>query len=387
MNKEPIHIQDKMRRIWVIVIFLCFPFLLGPHSSLCQETLPVLVIERDVPQVLNHAAMVNHTTYVVNLSDTLLQLTLRLVIPSGIYKESQFYPRFGKNAQLDFPMHSPFQVEIREFHVLDKPLIEKEVGRVSYIWKDVALPPHEAAIIYFDNYLGEVRIFHTSEGLDLSGLIITTNYQASLNNNEAEISLAYQVKNTTNEEIKLLQFELFFPDTIMSVGKSGENLQLLDVTQYCLASGVQIQPWIIRDGFGNMAQGNSISVQWETLHPGEEHHFFASFTGRKKREKGEIYPLFIVNGRMDGTRLLEPTIVESEKDINVGRFYYTHYATTVPDSKIFKLKPETIEVVPAEKIPEPTFATLLPEEVLSGPIPPPTEMPMEGEEVPQTIPP
>jgi len=375
-----------MLKIGLIFFFIFFTFLTASNPSLSEEPLPVLVVERDVPVVFNHTAMVNHTSYVVNLSDTPLKVTLRSPIPQAMYKESKAYPRFGKDAQLDLPMYYPSEVEIQEFHVLDRPLIEKKRDEVAYIWENVLLPPHEAAIIYFDSYLGEARMFHTPEGINLSGLSIITNYQTFLNQDTAEFSLSYDVRNTSNQKMKFLQFEFFFPDTIMSVGKSGENIKLLDVTKYCLSSGVQIQPWGIKDGFGNMAEGNSIFIQWETLNPGEGHHFYAVFTGEKKTEKGEIYPLLIVNCRMDGTRLLQPTVVESEENINVGRFYYTQYATTIPDSKLFKFEKDRIKVVAAENVREPTFATLLPEELPSGPVPPPTDMQMEGEQVPQAIP-
>jgi len=388
---KSLYFQNKIWKIGFVFFFIFFTSLITFNPSLSKEPLPILVVERDVPQVFNHTAIVNHTTYVVNLSDISLEVTLRSVIPQSMYKESKVYPQFGKNAQLDLPMYYPSKVEIKEFNVLDRPLIEKGgkggrgIDEATYIWKNVSLSPHEAAIIYFDNYLGEADIFHTPEGLNVSGLSIITNYQALLDNDTAEISLSYDVKNTSNQKMNFLQFEVFFPDAIMSVGKSGENIKLLDVTKYCFSSGVQIQPLIMKDGFGNIAQGNSVFIQWKTLNPKESHQLFAVFTGKKKSEKGEIYPLLIVNCRMDGTSLLQPTVVESEENINVGRFYYTQYATTIPDSKLFKFEKDKIKVVAAEKVSEPTFATLLPEEPLSGPVPFPTDMQGEGEIVPQTL--
>jgi len=383
---KSLHFQNRMLKIGMVLSFIFFIFLINSSPSLSEEEpISVLVVERDVPQVFNHTTIVNHTSYVVNLSDTPLKVTLRLVIPSGMYREGEIYPQFGESAQLDLPMYFPSEVEIEEFNVLEKPVIEKK-DEVTYIWENVPLPPHEAAIIYLDNYLGEAKIFHTPEGLNMSGLSIMTNYQAFLSNDTAEISLAYEVKNTSNQKMEFLQFESFLPDTIMSVGKSGEDVKLLDVTQYCLSSGVQIQPWIIKDGFGNIAEGNSILIQWKTLNPGECHHFFAVFTGEKKSEKGEVYPLLIINCQIDGARFLRPLIVESEENINVGRFYYTQYATTIPDSKLFKFEKGKIKVVAAEKVQEPTFATFLPEELPSGPISPPTDMQMEKNElVPQTL--
>ena len=164
-------------------------------------------------------------------------------------------------------------------------------------------------------------------------------------------------------------------------------MQLLDITRYCLSSGVQIEPWTIADGFGNAAEGHSILSRWKVLEPGQSDRLEASFFGVKAREKGEIYPLFIINGRMDGTRLLEPTVVESMTDINVGRFYYTHYATAIPDSTLFKFSEDDITVVSAAEVEQPTFVTYVPKEIPTGPISPPSAGSIEGGEVPQIVPP
>ena len=65
-------------------------------------------------------------------------------------------------------------------------------------------------------------------------------------------------------------------------------------------------------------------------------------------------------------------MVESERDISVGRFYYTEYATSIPDKLLFKLEKDKIEVVPAEIISRPTYTTVIPEikKPLTGPVPP-----------------
>jgi len=379
------YFKDGLVKVGLIIFFIFSISLIFSTLCLSEEPLPILVVERDVPQVFNHTAIVNHTAYVVNLSDTACKVTLESVIPENMYRKSKSYPRFGKDAQLDMPMYYPSQVEIKNFNVLGEPEIEKKIDEVSYIWRDISIQAHQAAIIYFDNYLGKANMFHAPDGFKISGLSVITDYRASMiDENVAQLSLNYTIKNISNQKIEFLQFELFFPDTIMNVGENGKNIRLFDVAKYCLSSGVQIQPWIIKDGFGNMAQGNSIFIQWKTLDPGEEHQFFAVFTGTKKYDKGEIYPLLIINCRMDGTKLLQPTTIESKKNISIGRFYYTQYSTAIPDSKLFKFEKEKIKVVAAKEVQKPTFATFLPEEVPSGPVIPPA-IQKEEKAIPQTL--
>jgi len=70
-------------------IFCLFSFILCSLSGifdfvLAKEPFPLLVIERDVPRVIDRMVVVNHRAFVVNLSETSLEVNLRLVIPKAL---------------------------------------------------------------------------------------------------------------------------------------------------------------------------------------------------------------------------------------------------------------------------------------------------------------
>lgn len=354
-------------------------------SAFAQEPLPLLVIERDVPRIFNRIVAVNHRAYVVNLSDTPVNVDLRYLIPKDLYREEEAF--FGKEVELDLPLYYPQQVEIKEYQELGQPVIKKGETEVIFAWKNVSLSPNEAAVIQFENYLGPLSIFYTSEGFDFSGLRVEKDYESFLEEDIAYFSLHYDIKNLSDHKFEFFQFEVFFPDTIMMAKEDGGNVQLLDVNQYCMSSNAYIQKWIINDGFGNQVQAYGVLSQKRTFSPGEQYTFFVNFTGKRKSEIGEIYPLLIVRCRIQGVKLLNPLIVQSEKNIKVGRFYYTEYATSIPDSQLFKFEEKEIKVVSAEKFPQSTFVTIIPqiEGPLTGPVPPPPGL-EEMEGAPELVP-
>jgi len=365
-------IQKISAEVKVVRIFICLLFYFFCLSGvvLAENPLPLLVIERDVPIYIGDRFIVNHTTYVVNLSESQLETNLSCFIPERLYRKEDTF--FGKEVQLDLSMYYPQQVEIKEYHELGEPKIEKIQDKIVFSWKGVTLPPHEAAIVQYENYLGPESMFYTPEGFNFSGLKVKTRYQCSLDNTDANFFLHYDLENGSGHKVEFLQFEVFFPDTIMMAGKEGKDVSLLEVTGYCMSSNALIQKWVIEDGFGNQTQSHGVFSQKRFFNPGEKLSFFVSFSGKKKTERGEIYPLIILRCRIQGVKLFEPIMVESERDISVGRFYYTEYATSIPDKLLFKLEKDKIEVVPAEIISRPTYTTVIPEikKPLTGPVPP-----------------
>lgn len=362
----------------VTFVFVIFCFSFSSIITLAQNSLPVLVIERDVPRHIDDRFIVNHSAYVVNLSESTLKINLKSFIPERLYRKEDAF--FGKDVQLDLPLYYPQEVEIKKYHELGEPEIEKVQDKIVFSWRDVTLPPHDAAIVRYENYLGPESIFYTSEGFNFSGLKVKADYKCSLENDDVNFYLYYDLENTSQQRFEFLQFEVFFPDTIMMVGEEGKDVSLFEVTGYCMSSNALIQKWIIEDGFGNQTQSHSVFSQKRVFNPGEKLNFFVSFSGKKKTERGEIYPLIILRCRMQGVKLLEPLRVESEENISVGHFYYTEYATSIPDKWLFKFDKNKIEVVPAEIISKPTYTTVIPEpeEVITGPIPPP-KMQLEEE--------
>ena len=281
-------------------------------------------------------------------------------------------------------MYYPQQVEVKKYHDLERPIIGKRETEVIYTWNGVSLPPHEAAVVQLENYLGPVSMFYTPQGFDFSGLVVKTDYRCSSHRNNAHLSLHYDLQNVSRYKFEFLQLEVFFPDTIMMAGESGEDIQLFEVVQYCMSSNAHINKWIMDDGFRNQARGNSVLSRRRIFASGDHHRFFVTFSGKRKSKMGEIYPLLVLNCRMQGIKLLEPLIVQSKKNIRVGHFCYTEYVTSVPDSKLFKFDEEEIRVVFAEEVTKPTFATVVPEpeEPLSDLFPPPSEMERESKPAP-----
>ncbi len=321
-----------------------------------QSTQPsILVIERDVPQTRNFVPVINHEAMIVNLSEEDLTIDIKSPVPKELYVIGEFYPAFMEMSLLSEPRYYPYEVEISDYTLLDRAAIEENDEEVIFHWRGVRIAPGKAVIAQYDNYFGDVTQFYREDGLALFDLFIHTSYSASFQSGEALFALSYDMENRGKEDMEFVEFRLFFPD-ITFLGEENAPTKMVEVTELSVSPNVEPYRGFICDGFGNTAEGTIFPVSVGRLKPEEHYKFFVKVKGIKKMERGEIYPLVTVRYRMAGERIWPPTIVSSEKSLEMKNFYYHYPSLVFPDRKLFKLGPKSVEVVESKSVSKPTFS-------------------------------
>jgi hypothetical protein len=67
--------------------------------------------------------------------------------------------------------------------------------------------------------------------------------------------------------------------------------------------------------------------------------------GKNVAKKGDSYPLLTFQYRMKGTPIWPPTILKSNKKLEITRYTYRHANLILPDNKLFRFEPDGVKVV------------------------------------------
>jgi len=315
-------------------------------KSAKKQASNILVIDRDVPQTrVGFEPVVNHEAMVVNLSDKTVTVDIESPIPRGLYVEKKFFPAFGNDSLLSLPMHFPEKVAVSDYKILERPIIDRKNGETVFRWKNVAIPPKQAAIAQYDNYMGPRSQFYTGEGLRILGLDIRNSHKASvIDGGKAVVfEIYYDFENRGHEEVKSVLMDLILPDKIF--GEEGkEPVNLFDVTDAVASPEIKIMRGMLGDGFGKPAEGTIFTFAVDAIKPGKSVGFWIKVIGKKMAGEGSSYPLLSFQGQTDGSPVWPPTQVKSNKQLNITRYSYRYANLILPDKRLFRFDPSGVRV-------------------------------------------
>jgi hypothetical protein len=311
-----------------------------------QEPMSLYIIERDTLQTRNFTPIVNHQTMVFNPGEKPVTLELISKIPAGKDREGGGYPAFLGDSLLPDPLFSIIEISPKKTSYLARPETISEKGHVSYVWKGITLPPGENVIAQYDNFLGEQNYYWKKDGFDFQGLKAKTAYEVrKVDSSDWELSLKYDIQNTTKNSIKELVFGVFVP--VRQIGRESETV-FLDIRQIC--SSPNVEPFQITksDGFGEAAFGVAGNLMIRELEAGSKASFIIRIVGFQGNEKGTIWPLINVSGRILELAVWPQTIVKANVPISEERFNYLSYNLVIKDNRMFVLSRKGITVKSAQ---------------------------------------
>lgn len=313
------------------------------------ELTSVLLVERDVPQTrVDFDPVINHEALVVNLSDKTIEVDIESQIPKGLYVVKKFFPAFGEESLLAMPMYYPQEVNVSDYKILQRPSIEeKKDGEAIFSWNSISILPKQAIIAQYDNYFGNLGQFYTKDGLKVLELFLRTSYTASLKEGGKVVAfeLNYDLENKGKSEIEDIVMDIILPDEVYPEGENSV-VKLFEVTEAYASPNIKVDRGMLGDGFGKAATGTIFTVRIGKIKPGESHKLSMKVEGKRMAERGESYPLFTFQYRTKGDHIWPPTTLKSKKELEITKFYYKEANIILPDSKLFRFKPEKIEVVP-----------------------------------------
>lgn len=333
-------------KILKVFLIFCLAFAvigtLPASSAQVEETLAV--IERDTLQTRNFAPVINHEAMVVNLTGKALTVDIRSPFPAGKYIKDSSLAAFGKDSLLGAPLFSPFEAPVKEHMVLEKPALEEKGADISYYWNKVTIPAENAAIAQYDNYYGPVTAFYRPDGLDVEGLRVTGDYSVTKQDTMFRFKFVFTLKNSGTQDIDEMFFRFFLPNAL-ALDEKGDLHTLVEPDEIWSSENLTVTISTIIDGFGNAARGIDATMEIGTLNAGAEIQGVLQIDFKKKVEEGDIFPIFNLLGRRKLTRLWPATIISGEAIKSVKSFHYLFYNLVITDSRLFKLKKDSIEVV------------------------------------------
>jgi len=324
---------------------LALVMVLMPCMGSGGETERLYVIERDTLQTRNFTPIINHETMLFNLGDRPLSLELNSPIPAGKFVKGKYYPAFLEESLLPDPLFSPIEVTTKKTSYLAKPEIKTAGDKTSFVWKKVAIPPGEAMIAQYDNYLGEPSLYWSKDGLEVFGLTIRTNYSAQRKAGDGVLSFDYELANATGSELSDLMLDVFIPLRLINETK---ETTLLELKEIAFSPNAEIAQVTKADGFGRATSGVSIILWSRSLAQNGKLHFFLRLMGGRTTETGEIWPIITIRGRSLQQPLWPPTRIKMEEKVNEGRFSYVSYNLVIQDSRVLRISPQAITMVPAK---------------------------------------
>lgn len=324
---------------------LALVMVLMPCRGSGGETERLYVIERDTLQTRNFTPIINHETMLFNLGDRPLSLELNSSIPAGKFVKGKHYPAFLEESLLPDPLFSPIEVAPKKTSYLAKPEIRTAGDKTTFVWKKVAIPPGEAMIAQYDNYLGEPSLYWSKDGLDVFGLTIRTSYSTQSKAGDGMVSFDYELANATGSELSDLMLDVFIP--LRLIGETKETT-LLELKEISFSPNAEIAQVTKADGFGRATSGVSIILWSRSLAQNDKLHFFLRLIGGRTTETGEIWPIIAIRGRSLQQPLWPPTRIKMEEKVNEGRFSYVAYNLVIQDSRVLRISPQAITVVPAK---------------------------------------
>lgn len=315
-----------------------------------DKSTSILLIERDIPQTrVGFDPVVNHEALVVNLSDETIKVDIESPIPKGFYVVKKFFPTFGHDSLLAVPMQFPQQVTISDYKILERPLIDTKNDETVFRWTNISIPAKQAVIAQYDNYFGSRSQFYTTAGLKILELDIRTSFRASFIDGGKGVvfELYYDLENRGKEEIEDILMDVILPDSVyQEEGKP--PVQLFEAADAVASPEVKVDRGMLGDGFGNAAVGTIFTISIQSIKPGNSHNLWMKVIGKKVAKSGDSYPLLTFQYRMKGNPIWPSTILKSKKKLEIIRFSYRHTNLILPDSKLFRFKPDGVKIVQME---------------------------------------
>jgi hypothetical protein len=329
------------------------------NEGASSEPVPVLVVERGIPQTRNFIPIVNHEALIVNKSEEEVTIEIESPVPKDLYLKGEFYPAFMEESLVSEPMSYPHEVEIKDSTLLGPPVIDEksDPNYVLFRWSNIRIPAKEAVIAQYDNYFGELTRYYKNEGFKIFDLSINTSYDTSLKDGEMSFDLYYDMENQGKKLIEFINFQLFFPYVVTFFEKGSEkdkDVELLKPTEISISPDISPYRGFMSDGFGNPAEGNIFAVSVDKLMPQEHYKFLVKVKGINKVGIGRICPLITSRYRMQADRIWPATNIKSKKILQITNFYYYYVNLVFPDSNFFELGPGSVEVKAAKDVLKPT---------------------------------
>lgn len=321
------------------IVFLAFMTFITvpvwPANSADKEPLPVYVIERDTLQTRNFTPIINHQTMVVNLGERPLSLSLSSRFPKHMDKKGDGYPAFLDDSLISDPLFTPLEITPKKVSYLVQPEITVGAADVSYLWNKVVLPPGESVVAQYDNYYGEQDYYWKDYGFDFHGLRVKTDYSAQpQKNGQVELTLSFEITNTTNDAVQDLGLGVFVPVQQLLKDRS---VTFLKLEKICTSANIEASKLTKADGFGEAAEGVAASISIKELQPGKQEKFFLCISGSHPVEAVTSWPIVTVTGRSIRTAIWPATTVSTETPINEARFSYLSYNLVIKDHQRFRL--------------------------------------------------
>jgi hypothetical protein len=319
----------------------------APCAAMSQtDDAPLYIIERDTLQTRNFVAIVNHETMAVNLGEANLELDLTSPIPAGKNHSGPFYPAFLEDSLLPDPLFAPLEVAPTKVSYLDRPQQIDTDKTLSFIWPQVALPPGEAVIAQYDNFLGEKNFYHRPTGLDIFGLEIATDYRAVKQDKDRwQLTLAYTLSNDTDADLSNLVLDIFVP-LIQHTGNEEDKQEnvLMTPEEICSSPDLEVARMTRVDGFSTAATGLAALLRLKNLEAGQQHSCFIRVVGLLESQTGTLWPILSLRGRSLQQAIWPPTQIEPKPATKESRFSYLSYNLVLQDSRVFTLSPEGFQV-------------------------------------------
>jgi hypothetical protein len=319
----------------------------GSSKDKKEQVHPVLLVERDVPQTrVGFDPIVNHEALIVNLSKDAITLDIESSIPEGRYVVKQFFPAFGRNTLLGMPMEYPQKIEVSKFDVLETPTIDTKSGKTVFRWKNVSIPPGQAAIAQYDNYMGPLSQYYTTSGLRILDVDIRSSYKVSFmdDGKAVVLDLSYEIENLGREELQALLMDIIVPDKAFSDG-SDSLTQLFETADAVASPEIQMMRGMLGDGFGKVAEGTIFNISIDSIKPGQSRTFWMKVIGKNWTKDGKSYPLISFQGQTTGSPIWPATKLKSKKKLQITTHSYRHANLILPDKRLFKFGPSEVTIV------------------------------------------
>ena len=350
-----------------------------PSPTLTPTTIStstqILVVERDAIRSTalwspNEALVVNHEIFLLNDLNQSITVNFSSFVLKDKYKRCKFYPAFGSNAMLNFPLFLPSFMKSRVKNVtwLDNipygappevNISETDEG-VMYHYDNVTINPGVAVIAVYENYYDTVESLYSAYGLNTTNLAVFESYGVFQADNQTIFNLNYELENTGNNTIVGIKFGTFFPfRDISEKTLSSPNVTCIELT--------------MQDGNGEWAEGYLCLLDLHALASKCHYQYSLNFSTSTLLPQSSIRPLLILTYPTSGVegedeRIWPPWELNIENEVNRTR-YYTMVSLVVPDMCSLSVDGITQMIVP---IPTST-AILLPAQ---APTPIPTQTPL-----------
>lgn len=260
-----------------------------------KQVHPVLVVERDVPQTrVGFEPIVNHEAMVVNLSKEAITVDIESPIPRGRYIVKKFFPAFGRNTLLGIPMEYPQKIEVSKYNILERQNIVTHGDKTIFQWKNVSIPPGQAAIAQFDNYLGPLSQFYTESGLRILDLDIRSSYKTAFvdDGKAVVLDLSYEMENLGSKEMQNILMDVIVPDKVFPEGPN-PPVQIFETADAVASPQITMMRGMLGDGFGKAAEGIIFSISIDSIKPGETRTFWMKVIGKNWAKRGKATLSFL----------------------------------------------------------------------------------------------